>query len=150
MPKVKYVGPMDSRELTAADFKRLGVEEGAKKMTFQKGEEVQVDGNIAEALTHDLLGKDFEVVQSEPIDGESPTDNPEGSPESDTDGGNPAVDKPLTKAQQAKVDKAAKAGADSVAKKDALSPEAEVEQGGHPQATDTTGESTGATTATTR
>jgi len=137
MTKVKYVGGMDTRELSAADFKKLGVEEGAKKMTFQQGEEVEVEDNIADALMHaKILPGEFEIVTEAPADEES------------ADGGSPEsveAEPQLTKAQQAKIDKAAKAGIDAASKKEVLPPDEEVAQDGHPQTTDTTGESSGAT-----
>lgn len=135
MAKVKYVGPMDTRELGAADFKKLGVEEGGKKMTFTQGEEVEVDDNIAEALMHaTMLPGEFEIVEDAP----EPKTEEEAAAQIEADA-------PLTKAQQAKVDKAAKAGVEAASKKDALPVEAEVAQDGHPQTTDTTGESSGDT-----
>lgn len=137
MAKVKYVGGMDTRELSAADFKKLGVEEGAKKMVFNRGEEVEVEGNIAEALMHaTILPGEFEIVDQT----EAPSDGENRGEADDV-----LADVPLTKAQQAKVDRAAKAGVEAASKKEALTPEAEVDQDGHPQMTDTMGESSSAT-----
>lgn len=49
MPNLTYTGRADVREFTAADFKRLGVED-AKKTTFHNGEAVEVDEAVAEVL----------------------------------------------------------------------------------------------------
>jgi len=52
---------IDARELTAADLKKAGVE-GFTKTLFRKGEVVDVDDEVAEALTGHALFKGFSIV----------------------------------------------------------------------------------------
>lgn len=58
MSKVIFSGTEDFRILAAADLSKAGVE-GFKKTTFSKGEETEVDENVAQALLSDpdLFGK---------------------------------------------------------------------------------------------
>lgn len=63
---LNYKGFADVRELTAADARRAGVH-GAKKMTFRKGEPLEVDDAVGEALlsSPDLDGE-FEAAEGAP------------------------------------------------------------------------------------
>jgi hypothetical protein len=88
MAHVAYRGPSDSRTLTAADMKKLGVEDFTKT-TFQKGENVEVPDKAAEVLTsHKALRGQF--VQQESEDADAPDDlqlefEPDGGHDTQTD-----------------------------------------------------------------
>lgn len=47
--KVKYTGTSDFQEFSAADFSKAGVEQ--RKLSFARGEVVEVDDAVGEALT---------------------------------------------------------------------------------------------------
>lgn len=70
MGKIVYNGD-DFRVLSAADFKSLGVED-QKKITFAKGEPVEVTDEVAKVLLS--LEEKFEVVEAGPdtIEGTEP------------------------------------------------------------------------------
>lgn len=62
MGYAKYVGQADVRELSAADFKRVGVE-GGKKLTFRRNEPVEVDDALLESLVgHTAFEGEFQQV----------------------------------------------------------------------------------------
>jgi hypothetical protein len=60
---LQYNGPADTRELTAADLKKAGVE-GAHKVTYLKGvpAEVKDDATADALLQHDLFAGEFSEV----------------------------------------------------------------------------------------
>jgi hypothetical protein len=61
---VQYVGASDFRELTAADFKKAGVE--GRKTTFNKGQSITVDADVADALTsNELFAGEFKEVEED-------------------------------------------------------------------------------------
>lgn len=63
---IQYVGPADVRELSAADFKKAGVE--GRKATYQRGVQFEVeDQATADALLTDPLfaGEFVEVIPAE-------------------------------------------------------------------------------------
>lgn len=122
MARLKYMGTSDSRELSAADFKKLGVED-QKKTVFPRFEEVEVDDVVAEALTN--LG-DFEEVKTESTEGTQE----DGSTEGENAG-------ELTTAQQDKAEAAARKAAETASSKSDAMAHAEGEDA-RPQTTDTT------------
>lgn len=62
MTHVQYTGASDTRQLSAADFKKLGVEEQGK-MEFRRMEPTEVSDAVAEALlNNELVGGNFEEV----------------------------------------------------------------------------------------
>jgi hypothetical protein len=61
---VQYVGASDSRELTAADFKKAGVE--GRKTTFNKNQSITVEDDVADALTSsELFAGEFKEVEED-------------------------------------------------------------------------------------
>lgn len=69
---VNYKGFADARELTAADARRAGVESG-KKLTFRKGQPLEVDDAVGEALlSSPHFAGEFEEAESD-----EPTPQPE-------------------------------------------------------------------------
>lgn len=123
MARVKYVGQAHTRELSAADFKTLGVE-GEKKTVFARKEPVEVSDEVLKVLT-DKMPKEFiDAGEIEPLD-----DNSKKAAEEQ-------ADRDLTAAQQEKANKAAKKAAAAARKKEALPEEQELETGGHPQTTE--------------
>jgi len=74
MKKVAYQGPADIRILTSEDVQTVGVEAGVfKKTEFYRGQAVEVDGSVADALIEhgDVFGK-FAVVEA--VDQEAQAD----------------------------------------------------------------------------
>jgi hypothetical protein len=60
---IAYTGRADIRVLNAEDLKRLGVE-GFRKTEFKRNQEVEVDAEVAKALTeHEVLGKQFTMTR---------------------------------------------------------------------------------------
>ena len=66
---VEYRGPADVRELTASDFKTLGVEDG-KKESFRAGEVYEMDASIVEALVGEgsLVADEFREVDADQVE----------------------------------------------------------------------------------
>lgn len=66
---VEYTGPSDVRELTAADFKRLGVED-AKKESFQSGQVYEMSSTVVEALvgSDSLVADEFKEVDADQVE----------------------------------------------------------------------------------
>ncbi len=66
---VEYTGPSDVRELTAADFKRLGVEDH-KKESFRTGQVYEMDSALVEALVGEesLVAGEFSEVDSDQVE----------------------------------------------------------------------------------
>lgn len=79
MAQVIYQGPSDAYELSAADFKRLGVEDG-KKTAFPRGEAVEVDDSVAEAL---LAGEKLAHSNAFKLAENTPTESAEDEDEGD-------------------------------------------------------------------
>ena len=73
MGKITFNGPEDVRILGKADFDKAGVEQN--KLTFHKGEAIEVDDAVAKALldNSELFGK-FSVEESGPDQLEIATD----------------------------------------------------------------------------
>lgn len=61
---LQYNGPADTREVSAADFKKAGVEE-ARKTTYTKGvvARVEDDATADALLEHDLFAGEFGEVE---------------------------------------------------------------------------------------
>lgn len=65
MATVKYTGRADARVLSARDLKLAGVE-GFSKTTFLRRRAVEVDDEVAQALTENkLFGGEFQLVDEE-------------------------------------------------------------------------------------
>lgn len=97
MKTIEYTGTADFKEYTAADFKKADIE--GKKVVFQPGVPVEVDDEIADALTSNegLFGeelfKEVEAENAEEADSSQPKpktktksvpDNPGATAQEDT------------------------------------------------------------------
>jgi len=84
MTNVQYVGASDSRELSSADWKVLGVED-ASKIRFEKGTPYEVDANVAEVLLGDgRLEGEFKEVSDAQLEKLLGSSDDEGEPDSST------------------------------------------------------------------
>lgn len=76
---VKFTGRDDSRTLSANDLKKAGVE-GFTKTTFARGEAVEVEREVAQALVeHEALFGQFQLQERE-----APVKQNEATPEKKT------------------------------------------------------------------
>lgn len=66
---VEYTGPSDVRELTSADFRALGVEDG-KKESFRSGQVYEMDGAVVDALAgaESLVAGEFSEVDADQVE----------------------------------------------------------------------------------
>jgi hypothetical protein len=72
---VNYKGVADVRELTAADAKRAGLRSG-KKLTFHKGEPLEVDDAVGEELlSSSHFAGEFEAAEAPETETAGETDS---------------------------------------------------------------------------
>lgn len=84
MTHVQYTGAANTRQLSAADFKKLGVDDQGK-MEFSRMEPVEVSSAVAEALlNNELVGGNFEEVSGKQAEAVPDDEDLDETPDSST------------------------------------------------------------------
>ena len=83
MGNVQYTGPMDRYDLSAADWKKLGVEDGTK-VSFERDEVYEIDDAALEAVLGLSGMKELSDAQAEKVLGGAPEGEDAGGVEGDS------------------------------------------------------------------